>query len=51
MKVSVGVAHNFVVEGMNAIPAERAEAVLRMELKRLDALLSAHYDNAVGYGA
>jgi hypothetical protein len=46
MKVSRSTAHGYVVEGMNAIPLESAKAVLAMELKRLDSLLSAFYANA-----
>jgi hypothetical protein len=46
MKVSISVAHNYVVEAMNAIPLENAKAVLAMELKRLDSLMSAHYRHA-----
>jgi hypothetical protein len=46
MKVSISVAHNYVVAAMNAIPLENAKAVLAMELKRLDSLMRAHYLHA-----
>jgi hypothetical protein len=47
MKVSMSVAHGYVVEGVNLIPLENAKAVMALALQRLDGLLSAHYSNAV----
>jgi hypothetical protein len=47
MKVSVTCAHNYVVDGLDLIPLENAQAVLRMELQRLDGLLSAFYGRAI----
>jgi hypothetical protein len=47
MKISLSTAHDYVVEGMNAIPLENARQVLAMELTRLDALLAAHYATAL----
>jgi hypothetical protein len=47
MIISLSTAHDYVVEGMNAIPLENARQVLAMELTRLDALLAAHYATAL----
>jgi hypothetical protein len=47
MKVSISTAHAYVVEGLDLIPLENAKRVLAMELKRLDAVMAAHYGNAV----
>lgn len=40
MKISIGTAHDYVVEGMSMIPLENAKVVLAIELKRLDNLLA-----------
>lgn len=45
--VSVGTVHGWIVETLRAIPLESAQEVLRLELQRLDGLLSAFYENGV----
>jgi DNA-binding CsgD family transcriptional regulator len=48
MHCAVGTVHGYVVEALKEIPAETAVEVLRLELQRLDALLSTYYDSGVG---
>jgi hypothetical protein len=50
MKVSLSVAHDWVVSAMSELVTEPAARVLQMELRRLDALLSAHYSAATEGG-
>jgi hypothetical protein len=45
MHCSVSFAPGYVVEALREIPLEAAQEVLRLELQRLDGLLSAYYDS------
>jgi DNA-binding NarL/FixJ family response regulator len=47
LKVSEATIHGWIVEALRSIPMESAQEVLRMELRRLDCLLSAFIGNGI----